>query len=242
MGGMSRVLLLVAALVCAGCRGYFNPVADQTDGGTDGTPAGPPIRYIQSAYAGNSNGVIGATFSVDQSAGDTIVAVVYYADATIASVTDARGNVYRSAIGPLVSGALLASIFYATGIVAAAPGSNTVIVQFSNAPSKGSAGVIEYANIDPMNPIDQTSGKVGGGTEPPSSGTLVTTSYGDLLVAAVATEGSLGASVPGYAMRLQASDFVMLDLQTATRGDFAAIADAATGSNWVTELVALRRQ
>jgi hypothetical protein len=43
-------------------------------------------------------------------------------------------------------------------------------------------------------------------------------------------------------MRLQASDFVMLDLQTATRGDFAAIADAATGSNWVTELVALRRQ
>ena len=103
---------------------------------------------------------------------------------TVSAVTDSKGNVYLRAVGPTaVSGLLSQSIYYAKNIVAAAAGTNTVTVTFSDAAAYPDIRVLEYSGADPNNPVDVTAANTGSNATS-SSAAVTTTNATDLLFGA----------------------------------------------------------
>src|SRR5262249_1478253 len=92
------------------------------------------------------------TFSGAQTAGNLNVVAVGWNDtqALVSSVSDARGNVYARAVGPVaLAGTLSQSIYYAKNIAAATAGANAVTVVFSQAAAYPDIRILEYSGLDP---------------------------------------------------------------------------------------------
>ncbi len=67
----------------------------------------------------------------------------------VSSVNDSKGNIYRVAMGPNVTGSLSQAIYYARKISAAAAATNAVTVTFNTAATFPDVRIVEYCGIDP---------------------------------------------------------------------------------------------
>ena len=229
-----------------GNTGPYSPLASATTaaGGGGGSPG--PITYLQSGYATpqTPQSTVSVKFAAAQVAGDLAVVVVGWNDstATVGSVTDSSGNTYRLAVGPTVqAGTASQSIYYASNIVAAAAGANTVKVTFTSPAVYADVRILEYGGIDPNDPLDVIAS--GSGTGSTSSTAPVTTTYAnDLIIGANLTQSMTVGPGAGFTTRLITSpdgDMVEDRIVTAT-GSYSASASVA-GQPWIMQLAAFRR-
>jgi phosphodiesterase/alkaline phosphatase D-like protein len=210
------------------------------------TPAAASIAFVQAASAvpQSSPTSVGVTYTQAQAAGDFNVVVVGWNSATglVQSVVDTKGNTYVLAVGPTVSpGFATQSIYYATNIVAAAAGGNTVTVTFSAAAPFPDIRVAEYRGIASANPVDGAVGAIGSSATS-SSGALVTTNASDLLVGANIVQTGTTAAGTGFTNRgITVPDGDILEDQiVGTVGSYTATAPVSPAAGWIMQLVAFK--
>lgn len=193
--------------------------------------------FVQVAYSTpqSPQATVSVAYPSAQTAGDLNVVVVGWNDttATVKSVTDSAGNVYRLAIGPTLGTGLSQSIYYAPGI---AGGSNTVTVTFSQAATYPDIRVLEYAGVASL---DVTAGK-SGKSATSSSGAATTTAANELIVAANTVATSTSAAGSGYTARVvTAPDGDLVEDKTATTaGSNNAKATLNESGPWVMQMAA----
>ncbi len=164
------------------------------------------ITYVQSNYATpqTAQTSVPVKYSAAQHQGDLNVVVVGWNDATVAvsGVTDTNGNTYARAVGPtVISGTATQSIYYATNIVAAGAGTNTVTVLFNGAATAADIRILEYSGIDTTSPFDVAAAATSSGGTTVSSGTATTTHARDLIIGADLTTGETAGPGAGFTAR-----------------------------------------
>jgi Domain of unknown function (DUF1929)/Bacterial Ig domain len=199
------------------------------------------VRYVQSSYATpqTPQSTVSVAFPAAQAAGNLNVVVVGWNDssAAVTSITDSAGNAYSVAAGPTVlSGQASQTIYFAKNIRS---GANTVTVRFSVAANFPDVRVVEYAGLDPTNPLHRSS--VATGTSATSSTSAVTTTIANvLLVAANLVGTSTNGPGSGFTSRMITSpdgDIVEDRIVTAT-GSYSASAPLSSSGFWIMQLVA----
>jgi len=203
------------------------------------------IAFVQENFAvpSNSHSSASATYGATQTAGNTNIVAIGWSDSSssVTSVTDTVGNSYSVAVGPTVlTGTQTQVIYVAANIAAAAPGANTVTVNFSATVPFVDVRILEYSGIDPSAPVDGTAGTTGTGTTS-SSGTLTTTHAYDLIFAANYVTSGTNAAGNGYVNRVITTDGDIAEDQTvAASGTYAATASLVSSGSWIMQAVALR--
>jgi hypothetical protein len=206
--------------------------------------ATPTFVQVNAATPQASSASVAVPFNAAQTAGNFIAVIVGWNDGStqVTSVSDATGNAYALAIGPTKSTTVLTqSIYYAKNIAAAAAGANVVTVAFSAAPSFPDVRVLEYANIDPTDPLDVAVGASGNGATS-DSGSVTTTNANDLLVAGTTTSSGVASVDANYMLRIVTNpdeDDAQDRLVTAT-GSVNATATLASSDAWVAQMAAFR--
>jgi hypothetical protein len=212
---------------------------------TGPAPAIATPKYVQSAYAAPQTvqSAVPAIYSSAQTSGNLNVIVAGWNDtsATVKSVTDSKGNVYKLAVGPaLLAGSLSQSIYYCPNISAALAGANTVTVTFTKAAVYADIRILEYSGISQTKPIDVVVARAGNSATS-NSGTLVTTAATDLLIAAnTVGTGTVGAG-KGFTQRVLTwdGDIVEDRVVTAT-GSYGTSTALQASGGWVMQMVAFR--
>ena len=209
-----------------------------------GTTAGPGPTFVQVAFATPqaSQASVGATYAGDQTAGNTIILAIGWNDtsASIASVTDGAGNAYQPAVATFRGNGMSQAIWYAPDIHAAAGGTNTVTVTFTQAAVFVDLRITEYAGLRTTSPFDAGVSATGVGASA-ATGSVATASPGELLFAAGMTGTSFSAPGAGYTTRVVTTpdgDLVE-DAVAASAGSSAAGASLGSGT-WVLQLAAFR--
>jgi len=230
--------VLIALASACGSRNQEDTSLDQS--------AASAIAFVQvnSAVPQGSPSTVSVPFTGAQSAGDLNVVVVGWNDTTaqVKSVTDSMGNTYQLAVGPTqVAGTLSESIYYAKNVVAAAAGANTVTVGFNTGASFPDIRIVEYAGIDPVNPVDVVKAATGRSSTS-NSGTVTTTNAADLLVGANMVVTSTSAAGSGYTLRVKTNPDgdIEEDRVVSATGSYSATASLSGGGAWVMQLVAFR--
>jgi hypothetical protein len=138
------------------------------------------------------------------------------------------------------TGAQTQVIYVAANIAAAAPGGNTVTVNFSAAVPFVDLRIAEYSGLDPSSPVDGTAGTTGTGTIS-SSGTVTTTHAYDLIFAANYVTSGTNAAGNGFVNRVITTDGDIAEDQTvAASGTYTATAGLVNTGSWIMQAVALR--
>jgi uncharacterized membrane protein len=209
------------------------------------TAASTTISYVQGNYVTPQSSVatVNVPYVAAQFAGDLNVVVVGWNDstATVASVTDTKGNVYSPAVGPtVVSGTLSQSIYYAKNIVGAAAGTNTVTVTFTSAAAYPDVRVLEYSGADQNSPVDVIAANSGTGTLS-NSGSVTTTNPFDLIFGANIVTSYTSGPGTGFRSRLLTSPDgdIAEDAMVTTTGSYSATAPLTSGT-WIMQMVAFR--
>ena len=200
--------------------------------------------FVQMASATPSGSVqlVSAAFPHVQSAGDLNVVVIGWGDSTdsVMRVSDTVGNSYDLAIGPTRSNAVSQSIYYAKTISSAA--ANAVHVQFKLPVPKLDLRVLEYAQLDPIAPLDAVAGQSGFGGAP-TSGPAVTHTAGEIIFGAGTTTDSFSdPGVPFTLRALTANGNIVEDRSVWSVGGYAADAVLSNGADWVMQAVTFRRR
>src|SRR5712664_4381354 len=238
--GCGTGLVFLALVTAAGCgspgQAPIGRVAQSLSGPT----------FVQMNYATPQNPVstVPVSFPAAQSAGNLNVVVVGWNDtaAQVASVNDSKGNSYQLAVGPTMRpGELTQSIYYAKNIAAAAAGANTVTVTFTVAAIWPDVRTLEYAGIDPVNPVDVSA--AGTGTNATSSTPAVTTtSASDLLFAANTVASSTAGPGSGWTNRVitQPNGDIAEDQAVTAIGSYSSTAPLTGAGSWLMQMVAFR--
>ncbi len=220
---------------------YSNIASATTAAGTAGA-----IAFVQKNYATpqSAQSSVAVPFTAAQQAGDLNVVVVGWNDstATVGTVTDSSGNVYQLAVGPtLYSGVATQAIYYATNIVSAAAGANTVTVSFNGTASYPDIRILEYSGIAVSGALDVTAAATGNSSSA-SSGAATTTNANDLIFGAVMTSTHATGAGTGFTSRMitspdgdDAEDEVVI-----TAGSYTATVPIASGK-WIMQMVAFRQ-
>ena len=210
---------------------------------TIGAPAAIAFVQQNSAEPQTPQTSISATYAAAQTAGDTNLVAIGWADDTssVTSVTDTNGNVYALALAPTRrTGVQSLAIYVASNVVAAAANSNTVTVTFDAAAPYVDLRILEYSGLDTVSPLDGTAGASGTGTTS-SAGPVTTTNANDLLFAAnyvsMLTNGA-GAGFTARVITNPDADIAEDEIVTAV-GTYTATASVASGG-WVMQIVALK--
>jgi hypothetical protein len=199
-------------------------------------------KYVQGNYAvpQTSQTTVSVSYTGQQTAGNLNVVIVGWSDsvAHVNSVKDSKGNVYQLALGPMVTGALSQSIYYAKNIPAVA--TNTVKVTFNTAATYADIRILEYSGIDTVNPVDVAVGAIGNSATS-SSGSAKTTNATDLLVGANTVQTTTTGAGSGFTKRLLTTpDGDIAEDQNVTKtGTYSASAPVASGG-WVMQMLAFR--
>ncbi|MBV8376908.1 MAG: fibronectin type III domain-containing protein [Verrucomicrobia bacterium] len=201
--------------------------------------------YVQGNYAvpQTTESTIPVPYTAVQTAGNLNVVIVGWNDSTayVSSVTDSKGNKYQLAVGPMVTGSISQSIYYAKNISAAAASENVVTVTFSTTAQYPDIRILEYSGIDPLNSVDTAVGATGD-SQTSTSGAVNTTNATDLLVGANTTQSETTGSGDGFTQRLLTvpdGDIAEDELVT-TIGSYSATAPLNGQSGWVMQMVAFR--
>jgi len=161
--------------------------------------------------------------------------------AQVNSVNDSSGNTYYLAVGPMTTGLLSQSIYFAANIKYAAAGANIVKVNFTTAANFPDIRILEYSGISTTSALDTSVGSTGSSATS-SSGALTTTNSTDLLVGANTVETSTAGADTGYTARMITSpdgDLVQ-DKVVATNGSYSANPPLNSAGSWVMQLAAFR--
>jgi fibronectin type 3 domain-containing protein len=211
------------------------------------TPAAT-IAYVQSAFAvpQSPQTSVTVTYRSAQKAGDLNVIAVGWNDstATVTSVTDSSGNVYKLAVGPtLIPGIASQSIYYSNNIAAATANTNVVTVSFSVAAVFPDIRIAEYSGINYANPVDGTVANTGNSATT-SAGPLTTTSPTDLLFAANLVQTTTTGAGTGFTAReLSSPDGdIVEDVKLTATGSYTATAPLTSAGQWIMQMVAFRSQ
>ncbi len=212
------------------------------DGGA--TEASVPIAFVQVAAATSSVSVSSArvTFAQAQGAGDLVVLVIGWAgSASITQVSDSAGNGYTLAVGPThISAGLSQFIYYAKGIVAATAGANAVTVTLSASVTALDVRAAEYAGLDPLTPLDTSSG-FGGRSTSANSGTVTTSAARELVFGAGITAGSFTGAGSVFTLRkLTGSGLGVVEDRIVSSGSYSADAPLASSAYYVMQVAAFR--
>ena len=210
---------------------------------TIGAPAAIAFVQQNSAEPQTPQSSVSATYTAVQTAGDTNVVAIGWADATssVTSVTDTNGNVYALALAPTQqTGVQSLAIYISSNVVAAAANSNTVTVTFNAAAPYVDLRVLEYSGLDTVSPLDGTAGASGTGATS-SAGPITTTNANDLLFAANYVSMLTNGPGAGFTARVITNPDADLaeDEIVTTAGTYTATASVASGG-WVMQLIALR--
>ena len=176
-----------------------------------------------------------------QGAGHLNVVLVGWNDTSqaVPSLSDARGNTYRRAVGPTRSyGCCTQSIYYAAGIAA---GANTVTVTFSRAVRFPDVRVLEYAGLETTAPLDVAVGAAGNSAES-VSGSVTTRNANDLLVAGNVVATTTAGPGSGYTQRILTTPDgdIAQDRTVDATGTYGARAPLASSGGWVMQMAAFR--
>jgi chitodextrinase len=183
-------------------------------------------------------------FTAAQSAGNLNVVVVGWNDtaAAVASVSDTKGNGYLLAVGPTAQpGAITQSIYYAKNVAASPAGSNVVTVSFTAPAQFADVRILEYAGVDPANPLDVVASGTGSAATS-STPPVTTTNASDLLFAANTVASFTAGAGAGWTSRVVTSpDGDIAEDQVVTAaGAYSASATLTGPGAWVMQLVAFR--
>ena len=209
-------------------------------------PALAAPAFVQANYATPQTPQASVTvaYAGTQTAGNLNVVVVGYSDgsATIQSVSDMVGNVYRLAVGPtVIAGVKTQAIYYSAAIVGSSAGSNRVTVTFGASVKYPDIRIAEYSGVDPANAIDVVKGTSGNSTTS-DSGTVTTTSANALLFSANLVQTVTTAAGTGYTKRIitQPDGDILQDRTVAATGSYSATASLDRAGYWIMQLVAFR--
>ncbi|MBS0182680.1 MAG: hypothetical protein JSS39_09785, partial [Nitrospira sp.] len=246
LSGTSYSYRVRATDAAGNVSGYSNVSTTTTSQSTAG-----PISFVQLAYATPQTAqlAVPVTFASSQTAGNLNVVVVGWNDTTAAvtSVTDSVGNVYALAVGPTKNPgsagtfSLTQSIYYATNIVGAAGGTNTVTVRFNVAAQYADIRILEYSGLDRVNPVDITAASIGTSSIS-TSGTATTANPNDLIVGAnmvFTLNASAGAGFTSRVITVPDGD-IAEDRVVSTVGSYSATAQLTSSSPWVMQMVAFK--
>jgi len=228
----------------------MNVAAFRVAGSASQTPPPPPptsnATFVQGAFSTPQGSVpsVTATFTGAQTGGDLNIVVIGWNDttATVRSVEDFKGNVYTLAVGPTeISGIATQAIYYATKIVAAAPGANTVRVSFIGSATSPSLRIAEYTGVPATNPIDAIGSATGTSATASAALSTATTNANDLIFASDFIQTTTTGSGAGFTSRMVTtpeSDIVEDEAVTST-GSFSASALLQSGW-WIMQIVAIK--
>jgi len=142
--------------------------------------------------------------SITETAGNLLVAVVYWNGSDVAGISDKLGNTWNSV--PVQDNAATATdvrIWYAQNIKG---GANTLTVSQPWSVNLGFY-LIEYSGIATTNALDVTSGKIApGASHSPDAGNLTTTGCRDLVVGLFADTWGAGTMTAGSGWIIRGTD------------------------------------
>ncbi len=241
LGASTSYSYRVRATDAAGNLSAYSNVASAT------TPAGAPAppAYVQgnSATPQSAQSSVTLAYAAAQGAGDLNVVVVGWNDtaASVASVTDSKGNSYAPAVGPTTrTGLLSQSVYYAKNIAAAAAGTNSVTVSFAGAAQYPDVRILEYSGLDPVSPLDVTAAASGTGTSSSTSAVSTTAASGLLFAANMVTSRTTAAGSGWTSRMITAQDGdIAEDRVVAAAGSYTSTATIDNG-DWVMQMVAFR--
>lgn len=226
-------MVLVGFAVAVMSIGQFAP-----QGARPAHAAASPVFVQERDLRVGSGTTAKLAFSSANKAGNLIVVYVMWNNTSTVSVSDTRGNVYTSAVGPTIwdTGKSNAQIFYAKNIAA---GSNTVTATFAKA--VGTFGIIyihEYSGADAVAPVDAVVA-ASGPSGSLNSGFLTTTNPNDLLFAGGASSRAVTAAGTGYTARSFGDGNITEDRAVSVTGSYNATAPQ-NGQAWVMLLTAFK--
>jgi hypothetical protein len=184
-------------------------------------------------------------YLMPQGAGNLSVVIVgWYNDATVDSVTDTKLNTYRLATGPTTIGTgsdrIVQSIYYASGIAAAAANENVVTVKWNKTNDGPDVRVQEYRGLDKAEPL-LVAASNSGNSKSTTSGPAVVTSAPALLVAGAITGSGYSAAGTGFTVRVITEGASLgADSIVTTAGSYASTTDIQQADFWIMQLAAFR--
>ena len=228
--------ILVVLSIAAGLFGWLMPAIGGHQAAVLAATASPFVQAKDNQVTSGPTNTI--TLPAPTTAGNLLAVYVMWDRASSVSISDSNGNVYASALAPILwnSGKYSAQIFYAKNIKG---GVDTITARFStNISSFGIVYVNEYAGLDPVAPVDVTAAAIGS-TSSVNSGSVVTSSAQDLLFAGVASMDIVTRPGTGYTARSTAEGNMTEDRVVSTAGTYNATATNSRGG-WAIQMVALR--
>ena len=203
-------------------------------------PPPPPSGNVAFVQAGAGSVFGGSSITVslpdDATAGNLVVVGVDWVTASLVSISDGQGNAFTQAgtDGATPNGTKL-RFYYARNVRG---GAEAVTVTMSGSDPILQVYMAEYQGADITNPLDVTVQASGSGSSV-SSGTALTTSPNDVVVAFCVSNGTCSVG-SGYAARSTHSGNLLEDRTAATPGAYSATATSNAG--WAIILAAFRPQ
>jgi hypothetical protein len=200
-----------------------------------GDCSGPCVQIATATPPGFATSA-SATFPHGQAALGLNVVVVSWGDATttVTRVTDTAGNAYALAVGPTRILGVSQSIYYASGIAAAAQ--NSVLVDFALPVGRADVRAVEYAGFDPGAPLDAVGENSGNGSAA-TSGPVVTNWESELVVGAGSSTGVFAAAGATFTLRAMTPDGDLIeDRLVSATGSYAADATLPYSVNWIMQV------
>jgi hypothetical protein len=190
-----------------------SPLSSAADGGDDSSGS-ISIARVQSVAPGWVSAQE-TTLTLEENAGDLLVAGVYFDDSTVTiAVADSLDNVWTPTtayanitpcpLGASGANASVVQIFYAEGVAA---GGNVVTVTQSSGTTPLGAFLVEYSGIRASGSLEGTSGGPAPSSTPTmSAGSLTTEGAHDVVVALFAEATTGGTITPGPGFSTAAND------------------------------------
>lgn len=227
--------------------GTSGSIASSTSFGlTVNSVASTAIQFVQANANDTTTSVasassVSAAYTAAQIQGDLNIVVVGWEDATatVSSVTDSSGNVYKLAVGPTQSAAMpgTQAIYYASKVKAASAGVNTVTVTFNTAAAYPDVRIAEYTGVSTLDAVATANGS----SSTMNSGVATTTSAPELLFGANNMENWTTSPGAGYKQRLQSNwGNIIEDAVISVPGAYSASAVESPASGWIMQLVTFK--
>jgi len=195
------------------------------------------INFVQtnSSVPSSANSV-SAAFASAQTAGNLNIVVIGWGDntATVTAVSDSQGNSYQLAASRASSAlGITQSIYYASNIVSAAAGANTVTVRLSANTGYPDLRIVEYSGVSALDKVSSAEGT----STTADSGAVSTTTANELLFGTNYTYGSTNGPGSGYTARVITNNGdIVEDAVVSSTGTYSATA-SVTAANWIMQLV-----
>jgi len=205
-------------------------------------PPPPQPKFVQQSFSTpqTPQSQISAAYSSAQTAGNVNIVAVGWNDtnASIVSIGDSAGNIYRTAIPTFRGNGMSQAIYYATNVSA---GTNTVTVTFNQPAVFVDLRATEYSGLGPGNVFDGGASGTGIGMSA-DSGPLTISNVNDLLFGAGMTADTFTGAGGGFTLRVITSpdSDIVEDEIAGTAGSYSVTASLNSSTAWLMQLAAFK--